>query len=76
MRWLRRLWQRLRPPAPASPPVEICEVCGEFLAAEDVWEIRSTATDDADLEITWGGTYMSATYCAEHFPAGATRWTP
>ncbi len=76
-RRLRALFRR-RPPSPPRPePTEICEVCGEFLAEVDVWEIRSHADDDEWLtngSTMGGGTYMSATYCAGHFPAGATRW--
>lgn len=57
-------------------------MCGQFLAEADVWELRSESTTEAEREemrelgITVGGTYMSATYCAEHFPEGRERWKP
>jgi len=80
MSTLRRFWAwlRRRPTGAERPePTDICEVCGEFLAAADVWEIRSHPDDD-DMLLgpggMGGGTYMSATYCAEHFPVGASRW--
>ena len=66
------------PPVPS--PVESCEVCGRLLAEADVWELRSDSTSEAEREemrelgITSGGTYMSATYCAAHFPADRERW--
>ncbi len=78
IRRLRAWWRRRR--EPRATPTEICEVCGQFLADEDVWELRSDSTTAAEREemaeqgITSGGTYMSATYCAEHFPAGHERW--
>lgn len=49
--------------------VEMCEVCGKGLTLSSVRELRSDATDDAELDIgTVGGTYMVATYCRRHFP--------
>jgi hypothetical protein len=71
-RRFRRLWARLFRRAPRPVPIEMCEVCGQLLADEDVFELRSNSTDDAHLEISSGGTYMSAIYCAEHFPSGLT----
>lgn len=48
--------------------VEMCEVCGKGLTRSSVRELRSDATDDAELEIHIGGTAMIATYCRRHFP--------
>ena len=80
--WLAHRYLQAEEPTPADPigPCEWCEVCGIVLAGEDVWEIRSSSTTEAEraemreMGITSGGTYMSATYCAEHFPAGHERW--
>jgi hypothetical protein len=80
IRRLRAWWRRRRTPRPV--PTEICEVCGQFLADEDVWELRSDSMSEGEraemreLGITSGGTWMSATYCAEHFPADRERWRP
>jgi hypothetical protein len=66
--------------APAPLPVESCETCGRLLVADEVWELRSDSTSEAEREemrelgITSGGTYMSATYCERHFPADRERW--
>lgn len=48
--------------------VEQCEVCSKWLRRRQVRELRADATDDADLDIGVGGTYMVATYCRRHFP--------
>lgn len=48
--------------------VEQCEVCAKGLTRRQVRELRSDSTDDADLDIGIGGTFMVATYCRKHFP--------
>lgn len=72
MRALRRLWARLAKRTRREVPIEMCEVCGQLLAEDDIFELRSDSTDDAALEISSGGTYMSAIYCGRHFPNGLT----
>lgn len=58
-------------PEPEPIYVDECETCRRKLTADEVHELRSYAEDDEYLtegRTMGGGSYMSATYCAEHFP--------
>ena len=53
--------------------VDECETCGRRLTADECHVLRSSDVDDVERELVkraggFGGTYMSATYCAEHYP--------
>lgn len=72
-------WQSLRcgkpEPEPEPEPVYVdeCETCGRRLTADECHVLRSSDVDDVERELVkraggFGGTYMSATYCAEHYP--------
>ena len=63
------------PPTPEPEPayVDECETCGRRLTADECHVLRSSDVDDVERELVkraggFGGTYMSATYCAEHYP--------
>ena len=65
--------RRCAPPVDEPEPVYVdeCEKCRRKLTADEVHELRSSAEDDEYLtegRAMGGGTYMSATYCAEHYP--------
>lgn len=76
-------WQSLRCGKPEPEPargrstprvyVDECETCGRRLTADECHVLRSSDVDDVERELVkraggFGGTYMSATYCAEHYP--------
>lgn len=67
--------RRCAPPVVEPEPVYVdeCETCRRPLTADEVHELRSNADDEIEREIVakaggFGGSYMSATYCAEHYP--------
>lgn len=49
---------------------EQCAVCHRWLRPDEVRELRSVPDDDEQLGIAafGGGSFMSETYCAKHYP--------
>lgn len=69
MNRLRRWWRARRRPIDAFP--DECQ-CGKVLTRAERHRVIDTG-DDERLEITAGGTFMSADFCAEHCPGGCDR---
>lgn len=67
--WLLRRHEH--PQEPASPSFDVCEVCSTPLDDRTAWrlygEMHATVLDGVPA-----GSYVSADYCAEHAPEGAT----
>ena len=56
--------------------LEVCEHpgCGKELRPHEVYELRSTPEDDAELGVVGpGGTWMSAVFCRKHYPGPPPR---